>query len=69
MSFSASPKQTLNFAMLNVCGLKSRLNYPEFVSFFNAYDILCFVETKLDDTLLSLFQVSYAYQSHVNKFF
>ena len=36
--------------MLNVCGLKSRVNYPEFVSFFNTYDILCFVETKLDDT-------------------
>ena len=35
--------------MLNVCGLKSRVNYPEFVSFFNTYDILCFVETKLDD--------------------
>ncbi|MEW8547774.1 MAG: reverse transcriptase family protein, partial [Candidatus Thiodiazotropha sp.] len=49
-SFGANPKQKLNFATLNVCGLKSRLNYPDFVTFFNSYDFVCFAETKLDDT-------------------
>lgn len=35
---------------LNVCGLKRRLEYPEFNAFINQHDILCLAETKLDDT-------------------
>lgn len=35
---------------LNVCGLNRRLNYPEFSDFISCYDILCFTETKTDDT-------------------
>ena len=34
---------------LNVCGLKSRLNTPEFKELCASYDILCFSETKCDD--------------------
>ena len=40
----------MKFATLNVCGLKCRSNYPDFTDYFTDYDILCFVETKLDST-------------------
>ncbi|MEW8560930.1 MAG: hypothetical protein AB2541_02460, partial [Candidatus Thiodiazotropha sp.] len=33
-----------------MCGLKSRTDYPDFSQFFSAFDMICFVETKLDDT-------------------
>ena len=39
----------VNIVYLNVCGLKTRLCFPEFLHFISQYDILCFVETKLDD--------------------
>jgi hypothetical protein len=39
----------LNLLSLNCCGLKSKLNYPEFHAFVNTFDILCFVESKTDD--------------------
>lgn len=38
----------MKIGSLNVCGLKSRLEYPDFVNYFTTYDILCFQETKLD---------------------
>ena len=34
---------------LNVCGLKSKLNCPEFISLINQYDIIGVQESKLDD--------------------
>ena len=34
---------------LNVCGLVSKLNCPEFLSFIKQYDIICIQESKLDD--------------------
>ena len=34
---------------MNVCGLKSKLQYPEFVELVNKYDIVCFQESKTDD--------------------
>jgi exonuclease III len=37
------------FVYFNVCGLKRRIQYPEFLELVNDYDILCFVETKTDD--------------------
>ena len=43
-----NPK-TLNIATLNVCGLKKRSQYPDFVEYFDKYDLICFVETKLED--------------------
>jgi hypothetical protein len=39
----------LNLLSLNCCGLKSKLNYPEFDEFVNTFDILCFVESETDD--------------------
>ncbi|KAL4239214.1 hypothetical protein ACF0H5_000031 [Mactra antiquata] len=38
----------LRIGSLNVCGLKRRYKYPEFVSFVNQFDILCLSETKVD---------------------
>ena len=35
---------------MNVCGLRKKLNYPEFLNFVCNYDILCFTETKTDNT-------------------
>ena len=42
--------KTLQFATLNVCGLKARSKYPHFVDFCNKYDFLCFTETKIEET-------------------
>ena len=33
---------------MNVCELVSKLKNPDFVEFITAYDIICLVETKLD---------------------
>ena len=38
----------LNVLSLNVCGVMSRLQYPDFINFAQKYDILCFTETKTD---------------------
>ena len=40
---------TLNILSLNCCGLKLRLQYPEFCELFQKYDIICLQETKTDD--------------------
>ena len=42
-------KTVINILTINVCGLKRRIQYPEFLELVNDYDILCFVETKTDD--------------------
>ena len=39
----------LKILCLNVCGLLTKSQYPEFLELIDEYDILCFVETKLDD--------------------
>ena len=39
----------INLLCLNCCGIKSRLQYPEFQNMIRNHDILCFVETKTDD--------------------
>ena len=46
---SAQTKQ-LQIATLNVCGLKTRSQYPEFIELCNNYDLLCFSETKTEQT-------------------
>ena len=38
----------LSIGCLNVCGLKRRTQYPEFVELVKKHDILCVCETKLD---------------------
>ena len=40
---------TLSVASLNVCGLKRRVQYPDFISFVNQYNVVCLAETKLDE--------------------
>ena len=39
----------LRILCLNCCGLKTRLQYPEFNKLIQSYDIVCLVETKTDD--------------------
>ena len=49
----AKPKLNANcafkFASLNVCGLKRRADYPEFIELVNKYDLICFSESKIDE--------------------
>ncbi len=33
---------------LNVCGLRKRLDYPEFITFIEQYDLIALQETKTD---------------------
>ena len=39
----------MNILSLNCCGLKKRLNYPEFQDLVKKNDIVCLQETKTDD--------------------
>jgi exonuclease III len=45
-------KNVVKLLMINVCGLVKRIQYPEFMELIEGYDILCFVETKTDDSVL-----------------
>ena len=48
-------EKVLKFASLNVCGLNTRLEYPDFVTYFSSFDIICYQETKVDEfDILSL---------------
>jgi hypothetical protein len=38
----------LKISSLNVCGLKTRIQFPDFILLLNSYDILCVQETKLN---------------------
>lgn len=42
-------KGCLKVLCLNCCGIKTRSNYPEFISLLEGYDIVCLVETKTDN--------------------
>lgn len=35
--------------LLNVCGVKNKFNYDEFVNLINKYDIVGLIEMKIDD--------------------
>jgi hypothetical protein len=39
----------LRIVYLNCCGIKTKLQYPEFRNLIQSYDIVGFVETKTDD--------------------
>ena len=41
--------KNLKFLAINTCGLRSKLDYPEFVELIHSYDIIVVQETKLDD--------------------
>ena len=38
----------ITVGFLNVCGLRRRLQYPDFCQFIQKYDVICFAETKPD---------------------
>ena len=40
---------SLKILSLNVCGIKSKLNCPEFIDLIKSYDVIGVQETKLDD--------------------
>ena len=50
ISVGTSKQKTIKIGSLNVCGLRRRAQYPDFVELVNEYDILCFSETKTDET-------------------
>ena len=49
LQYSNKNMGPINFLSINVCGLKSKFNIPEFTELINSYDIIGFQETKLDD--------------------
>ena len=57
---------TLSVGILNVCGLKRRILYPEFIDLAHNFDILCLSETKLlDKDVISCEE--YTFFSHPRK--
>ena len=50
MNFACNSTFYLKVASLNVCGLKRRSEYPDFCDYVRQFDILCFSETKTDNT-------------------
>ena len=39
----------MDITSINVCGLISKLLYPDFIDFVKAHDIVCIKETKIDE--------------------
>ena len=53
-----------------VCGLRSKLLFPEFVSKIRQYDVIGFQETKtddLDDIILEDYNVCFKNRQHISK--
>ena len=46
--YSIPQERILKICTINVCGLKSKLLYPEFDIFLDKYDIIGITESKLD---------------------
>ncbi|CAG2251665.1 unnamed protein product [Mytilus edulis] len=46
---NSSAGSDLNILCLNCCGIKSRVNYPEFKDIIDNHEIVCLAETKTDD--------------------
>ena len=63
---SVQPSKVFDIATLNVCGLRRRSNFPEFLEFVKRFDLLCLNETKIDETdvAVSHFQGTIVYTSH-----
>ena len=58
--------KNISIASLNVCGLKRRLEYPEFPELVNNFDVFCVSESKLDKhDIISL--KGYTYVSQIRK--
>lgn len=66
---SSKLETTILFGCINVCGLKHRLNYPEFEETVTNFDILYVTETKLDHTdVISVPGYNFFSQQHKQKF-
>jgi hypothetical protein len=46
----------LSFLSLNVCGLRNRVKYPEFLQYVTQYDVLIFLESKTDELDAQFFE-------------
>ncbi|CAG2205169.1 unnamed protein product [Mytilus edulis] len=46
---SITDKKAIDILYVNCCGLKHRLQYPEFENLIRKHDVVCFVESKTDD--------------------
>ena len=58
--------KNISIASLNVCGLKRRLEYPEFQELVNNFEVFCVSESKLDKhDIISL--KGYTYVSQIRK--
>ena len=58
----------LKCGSLNVCGIKHRLNYPEFCELIQEFDWFCMSETKIDkNDIINLDGYSYIYHSEEGK--
>lgn len=53
----------IQFGCLNVCGLKQRLNYPEFVDFVNSFDVVCVSETHLDSFDIVIYRLNFSFKT------
>lgn len=56
---------------LNVCGLLSKLNCPEFLSLIHEYDLICIQESRLDDldtVTISGYQIFIKNRAAVSRF-
>ena len=54
---------------MNVCGLKRRICYPDFLEFVSKYDAFCMTETKLDDfDNICIPEYTYIYQNRKQAF-
>ena len=61
-------KTNLSIGSLNVCGIKRRIQYPEFQELVSKFDIFCVLETKLDDLdSISLSNYTFIHQSRRQK--
>ena len=47
--YCLSAPESLKICTINVCGLKSKLVYPEFEDLINEHDFVCVTESKLDN--------------------
>lgn len=47
-SLTSPDPTSVKLVCINVCGLTSKLQFPDFIDFINKYDIVCKTETKRD---------------------
>ena len=63
-----SANEPLQFLTLNVCGLKSRIIYPEFSNILSKYDFIGLQETKtdsLDDIHIPGYNIHFKHRKNI----